>query len=85
MLCYSIDKTGFITELDLSQVSQVKKSGLTPLGKPSFAEDISIKINTPSTVKRITPVYDFVNNSFFSITTRHFWRVVNLSITALHG
>ena len=60
---YSIDKSGFIKELDLTQV---KKSGLTPLGKPSVAEAISNKIGTTSTKTNINLDYRFVNNSFFN-------------------
>lgn len=59
---YSIDKIGFIKELD---ITQVKKSGLTPLGKPSGAEAISNMISTTSTGLNINRVYKFVNNSFF--------------------
>lgn len=63
LFAYSIDKTGFVKELNLKQV---KKSGLTPLGKPSVAEAISVNANTTSTSNNVNPFYRFVNNSFFN-------------------
>ena len=60
--CYNIDKNGIITE---KNINQVKKSGLTPLGKPSFAETIPNKINIPSTTQIVNPNFHFVNDFYF--------------------
>lgn len=60
--CYNIDENGIITE---KNINQVKKSGLTPLGKPSFAETIPNKINIPSTTQIINPNFHFVNDFYF--------------------
>lgn len=59
-----VNNQRIVSESQKVNSSFVKKSGLTPLGKPSFAEDISNKINIPSTNETIKPESKTVNKLY---------------------